>query len=183
MEGRKLEVVEEERDVGVVVHRSLKPSRQCERAANTAIAVLNQIKRNFHFRDRHVYLKLYKQYVRPHVKFATPAWSPWLQKDIKCLEKVQEKAVAMVVGLKEREYTERCKELGLDTLEERRRKLDLTQAFKIIRGIDNIDAAPLFRIGGSTVRTRQAEDPIHITKDRNNLEIRGNFFTQRIVTD
>jgi hypothetical protein len=69
MNGVDLQTVEEETDVGVIVHKSLKPTRQCEKAANTAKAVLGLVQRNFHFRDRHVYMKLYKQYVRPHLEF------------------------------------------------------------------------------------------------------------------
>jgi hypothetical protein len=45
--------------------------------------------------------------------------------DIERLEKVQEKAVKMVAGLKEKEYAERCTELGLETLEERLQKQDM----------------------------------------------------------
>jgi hypothetical protein len=33
---------------------------------------------------------------------------------------VQEKPVKMVAGLKSREYKDRCKELGMETLEKRR---------------------------------------------------------------
>ncbi len=39
-------------------------------------------------------------YVRPHLEFSAPAWSPWLQGDKDPLEKVQEKAVKVVAGLK-----------------------------------------------------------------------------------
>jgi hypothetical protein len=83
MNGMKLAEVEEEKDVGIIVHKSLKPTRQCEKAAATATGVLHQIIKNF--------LKLYTQYVRPHLGFATPAWSPWLVADKQKLEKVQEK--------------------------------------------------------------------------------------------
>jgi len=54
--------------------------------------------RNFHYRDRFTFLRLYKQYVRPHLEFSAPAWSPWLQGDKDTLEKVQEKAVKMVAA-------------------------------------------------------------------------------------
>jgi hypothetical protein len=50
-------------------------------------------RKNFHYREKHVFLRLYKQYVRPHLEFAVPAWSQWLKGDIETLEKVQEKAV------------------------------------------------------------------------------------------
>jgi len=62
--------------------------------------------------------------VRPHLEFASPAWSPWLQGDKDELEKVQKKAVKMVAGLKGTTYEEKCAELGLQTLEERRNRQD-----------------------------------------------------------
>ena len=105
-------MVEEERDIGVLIHRSLKPSKQCKKAAATAGAVLKTITRNFHYRDRNVFLRLYKQYVRPHLEFASQAWSPWLSSDINIIEKVQEKALGMVSGLKNKEYSEQCREVG-----------------------------------------------------------------------
>jgi hypothetical protein len=65
-------------------------------------------------------MRLYKQYVRPHLVFASLAWSPWLQGEKDVLEKGQEKAVKMVSGLKTTTYLERCDELTLETLEKRR---------------------------------------------------------------
>jgi hypothetical protein len=87
MNGTKLSVVDEEKGAGVIIHKSLKPALQCERAAATATGVLMQLAKCFHYRDRHIFLQLYKQYVRPHLEFSTPAWAPWLQSDIQVLEK------------------------------------------------------------------------------------------------
>jgi hypothetical protein len=64
---------------------------------------------------------MYKQYVRPHLELASPAWSPRLVGDIETIEKVQEKALRMTSGLKGESYEERCEEAGLETLEERRK--------------------------------------------------------------
>ena len=50
MRGVKLRVTEEERDIGVVITKNLKPSEQCSKAAGRATSVLNQLKRNFHYR-------------------------------------------------------------------------------------------------------------------------------------
>jgi len=63
MGGSTLGVTEEERDIGMVVDKSLKPSKQCAKAAQKARTVLGQIARAFHFRDRHVFKKLYVQYI------------------------------------------------------------------------------------------------------------------------
>ena len=93
MDGVKLAVIEEEKDIGVTIQRNLKPSKHCKRVAGTASAVLRQLTRNFHYRDKNIFKKLYMQYVRPHLEFAAPAWSPWLQEDKEILEKVQKKAI------------------------------------------------------------------------------------------
>lgn len=133
MNGEKIGTTEEERDIGVAVTVNMKPSSQCSKAAGRATSVLNQFRREFHYRDRHIFVKLYKQYVRPHLEFAVPAWSPWLKGDIDTLEKVQEKAVKMVAGLKGKEYVERCEELGLPSLERRRHEQDMALVFKMLR--------------------------------------------------
>jgi len=59
-------------------------------------------------------------------------WSPWLAGDREVLEKVQKKAVCMVSGLKGKSYEERCAELGLETLETRRIKQDMSLVHKLI---------------------------------------------------
>ena len=74
-----------------------------------------------------------------HLEFAVPAWSPWLQGDIETLEKVQCRAINLVVGLRGRTYKEKLAELGMRTLENRRKRLDLVQTFKIIKGIDKVE--------------------------------------------
>ena len=121
MDGKKLETTEEERDLGVIMSRKLKPGKQCAKAARTAQMVLGQIARAFHFRDKHVFLKLYKTYVRPHLEFAGQAWAPWTAADKDLLENVQRRAVRMVSGLKSANYEDRLRELDITTLEERRR--------------------------------------------------------------
>ncbi len=62
MNGQQLGKTDEERDIGVAVTRSLKPTAQCMKAVRTASMVLGQISRAFHFRDRYVFVRLYIQY-------------------------------------------------------------------------------------------------------------------------
>jgi hypothetical protein len=120
MRGTKLGTTDEERDIGVTITKNLMPSAQSSKAAGRATAVLGQIRRNFHYHDRHTFLKLYKQYVCSHLEFAVPAWSPWLQGDKDTLERVQEKVVKMVNGLQGATYQEKLRELGLDVGREKK---------------------------------------------------------------
>ena len=185
MAGIKLNEVEEEKDIGVTIQSNLKPSKHCQKIAGTASAVLRQLTKNFHYRDKNIFKKLYIQYVRPHVEFASPAWSPWLEADKALLEKVQIKAVNMVAGLKGGTYEEKCKELGLDTLESRRKKQDLLQAYKIFSGKDKVDPDRMFKTVGtnSTRATRFTADPMNIVEERSRLDVRKYSYTVRTANE
>ncbi len=185
MNGKKLEVTEQERDIGVIMTRNLRPKAQCERAAGTAMGVLRQIERAFHYRDRVIFLRLYKQYVRPHLEFAVQAWSPWTAGDIDCLEKVQIRAVKMVSGLRGRTYSERLDELDLPTLEERRREFDMVQVYKILSGKDNVSETQWFERAAAhsqgRATTRLQADNMNLRPKFGRTEVRRNFFSERVV--
>ncbi len=71
MNNQTLDSTAEERDIGVMISENLKPAAQCAKAAKTAQGVLGQLTQAFHYRDRHVFMRLYKQYVRPHLEFSS----------------------------------------------------------------------------------------------------------------
>jgi hypothetical protein len=181
MMGKILQTTEEERDIGVTVAATLKPGAQCRKAARTAQTVLAQVSRAFHFRDRHVFVKLYTTYVRPHLEFSAPAWSPSSSADRECLEKVQKRAISMVSGLRGRTYEEKLSELGLVTLEERRHQLDMVQTFKILKGVDMVNRDTWFKSAGEGGRdTRLAADPYNLRVPAARTELRRGFFSQRV---
>ena len=185
MDGHELESISEERDIGVVIQKNLKPTRQCIQASNKAKAVLGQLTRSFHYRDRHVFVRLYCTYVRPHLEFCTPVWSPSQQQDIKLLESVQLKAVNMISGLNGSTYAEKLKEISLMSLEMRRRRNDMIQVFKILNGFDNVNPDTWFRraIDVSQRPTRQSMDPTALLKPKVKTDIRSNFFSVRVVNE
>ena len=184
MGGHILETTRSERDIGVIVNSDLKPSDQCAKAANTANAVLGQISRAFHYRDRWTFVRLYKLYVRPHLEFAVAAWNPWTAGDTECLEKVQKRAVAMVSGLGGGTYEERLRELKMPTLKQRRDEIDMVETYKILHKVSNVDESTWFTrntaADGGRV-TRMAADPHSLRLPPARLELRRNFFTCRVV--
>jgi len=182
MNGVQLATTEEERDLGVVMTSKLKPSGQCAKAARTAQMVLGQLGRAFQAKDKHVFVQLYKTYVRPHLEFACQAWSPWTAADKEVLERVQERAVKMVSGLRTHTYEDRLKELEMTTLEERRHQADMAMVYKILSGKEKVDPGEWFTMaaeGGR--RTRVAADPLNVTIRHGRLDIRKNFFTVRVT--
>lgn len=181
MAGKSLLETMEEKDIGVKIANNLKPSSQCAAAAKTAQGVLSQITRAFHYRDRHVFMNLYKQYVRPHLEFATAAWAPWTEGDKKVLEKVQQRAVKMVSGLKAETYEERLRELNMESLEERRHQADMYMVRNIMHGAGNLDKNTWFTQHIGDRSTRSNADPFNLKKKNGRTEIRNNFFSIRVI--
>lgn len=132
--GHTLRAVEEERDLGVVMHKSGKVARQCAEAAKKGNRALGQIKRTIVNKDKDTILRLYKSLVRPHLEYCVQAWSPDFKKDIDLLEAVQRRATKMIRGLGRLPYEERLRKCGLTTLEKRRRRGDLIETYKILTG-------------------------------------------------
>ena len=182
MNGVLLSTTTEERDLGVIMTNSLKPSAQCAKAAKTAQTVLGQISRAFQYRDKQTFVQLYKQYVRPHLEVSVQAWSPWLQSDIEKLEKVQRKAVRMVAGMRATDYEGRLKELGLTTLSERRHQTDILQTYKVLTGKDATDPKTWFKLAAEGPRqTRNATGPLNVQANHGRLEVRRNFYSIRVT--
>ena len=65
------------------------------------------------------------------------------------------------------------------TLEERRRRYDLIEMFKIMKGIYKVDKTKLFEINKDSTRGHN----LKIRKKQCRLNLRKYFFTQRIVND
>ena len=136
----------EEKDLGVWISSTLKPSIQCERAAKAANAALGSIARSFHYRTKRVLVPLYKTFVRPRLEYAAAAWNPWLQKDCDVLEKVQQRLVRMLSDARGTTYEERLNAAGLTSLGDRRRRGDLIEAFKTMRGMNRVERDSWFRV-------------------------------------
>ena len=179
--GETLTSVEEERDIGVIITSNLKPAKHCEKAACTANRVLSQVLRAFSYRDKNVLPQIYKTYVRPHIEFASPVWNPWSKGDVDLLENVQKRMVKQIKGLSGTSYEEKIREIGLESLEERRNKQDLIQTFKIIHGYDKVSSNTWFKFMDKNRqhRTRLAVEDYSLEHRRARLDLRHNFFSHR----
>ena len=180
--GTVLEVVTEEKDIGVIVSDSLKPSAQCAKAVKKANSILGQMSRTVHYRDKDVWINLYKTYVRQHLESSVQAWSPWYVKDIELLERIQERAVNMVTGLRSKVYSDELRELKLTTLHDRRIRGDMIQTWKYVHG-RNPGGKNLFNMSKDQHErlSRHTSKPLNIARPNARLEIRKNFFTSRCV--
>lgn len=72
---------------------------------------------------------------------ASSAWSPNLKGDIDVLERVQRRASKIPITMKDLPYEERLRLWCHTTLEERRKRGDLIQIYKVLNGLETIDLA------------------------------------------
>ena len=139
MNGRTIEVVDCEKDVGVIMHNPLKPYYSVPKQLGRLTLFLVNFSRAVTYRDKDTLVRLYKVYVRPHLEYAVQSCSPWTAAD-----KVQCRAIRMVSNLRGRTYEERLAKLGMVTLETRRLRGDMIQTFRIMSGIDLVDSETWF---------------------------------------
>ncbi len=190
MNGVPMKTTECEKDIGVYMHASLKPSVQIAECVKKANRALGMLLKCVTFRDKVHYIRLYKQYVRCHLEGAVQAWNPWLVQDIENIEGVQKRAVNKCHGL-QGSYADKLKSVGLTSLFDRRVRGDMLQTFKILNGIDDVDYHTWFsKVSEVHQRTRQAVtvldngtvvDCANLVPPKAKLQIRKNFFSCRVV--
>ena len=83
LSGKKLKVVNEFKDLGVIMTSNLSWSNQVASSVKKANRILGLIKRTVgSFTSTSTFTTLYKSLVRPLLEYAAPVWSPHLVKDI-----------------------------------------------------------------------------------------------------
>jgi hypothetical protein len=182
LNGSQLGEVREQKDVGVIIQANAKFDRQCAIAAKKGNAILGQIYRSFSSRSKEVIVKLYQQYVLPHLEYCIQVWCPPYCKDIDLLERVQRRALRMITGFSHITYEERLKETGLLSLSDRRKMLDQLEVHKIVNSLDCLDKQKFFSFSSDIhdANTRHAgNEKLAVLRTR--LDIRKNFFTSRSV--
>ncbi len=90
------------------------------------------------------FTSLYCALVRLHLEYAMEANAPTRRVDINQLERVQRLATRLVRGLRHVPCKERLRQLNLFSLERRRLRADLIQAFKIFKGEVDFNPSEFF---------------------------------------
>ncbi|MEW8547072.1 MAG: reverse transcriptase family protein [Candidatus Thiodiazotropha sp.] len=170
--------VDREKDLGVVVDKSLKFTEHIDSKIKLANRNLGLIFRTFTFLDKEIFLNLYKSLVRPHLEYAATVWSPVYKKDKIAIENVQRRATKLVKNISHMSYSERLKILGLPSLEYRRERADVIQVYKILHEIDKIDKEKLFTVARYTSTRGHS---LKLYKYRSRLNVRANSFSNRVV--
>ena len=183
----KLEEVEYEKDLGVIIDRNLNFRKHISTKINKANSLLHLIKHTFKYLDINMFNQLYKGLIRPHLEYASPAWSPSWRKDIENLEKVQRRATRMIPMLQDLTYPERLQHLQLPTLAYRRLRIDLLLMYKLSHNLITLDSNTYCT--KCKHNTNMLTPSNSITTRGHNIKyqiqhhhgIRNRFFTTRVI--
>ena len=178
MNGQKLKEVNKEKDLGVTISNDLKPSKHCSEVVKTANRLVGFIGRTFENKSEAVLLKLYNSLVRPKLEYCVQFWSPYYQRDIDKLERVQRRLTKMIPRLRNMPYEDRLKNLNLFSLSKRRMRGDLIEMFKIFKGFDNMNAENYFTLDQSNTRRRH---DLKVIGKRFSSDEAKHFFFNRVV--
>ena len=174
----QLDEGDHEKDLGIWFTSDLKPSLHCCKAAASAMRVLSMIRRSFVNISKKLFVFLYTTYVRPHLEYCAPIWSPYLVRDIEVLEKVQKRATKLVKGYEKLPYEQRLKSLGIYTLFCRHQRGDLIEVFKILNRYYDIKPTQFFKPSDVTSTRGHC---MKLSKSHARLRIHSSFFTQRVI--
>ena len=178
-----LEKTQSEKDLGITITNDLNWKPHINNAINKANKQLGLIKHSFKYLNQTTGKLLYKSLVRPHLEYGAVIWSPFKKSDIDQIERVQHRATKLE-NLKSLSYEKRIEVINIPTLENRRKRGDLIQMFKIVKGYDKLNFHnPIchYKTNGRGHNMRIRRELLN--KCSKNETIRHNFFTNRISND
>jgi ribonucleases P/MRP protein subunit RPP40 len=178
--GNRADLVEtqEEKDLGIWMSNTLKPSNHVIRAVNKANQLLGLVRRSFTYMDGELMKQLYTSIVRPHIEYGNVVWHPYLRKDIEMIEAVQHRATRMIPGMSKLPYEERLRLLNLPSMVYRRQRGDAIEVFKYLNGMYKVNGLlPLYE--SHSMQTRG--HCLRLKKVESKSQMRSNFFSFRVV--
>jgi len=181
LNGNVLPVVDEVKDLGIVVDARLTFESHINQIVKRAFARANLIHKCFVSRDVATLTRAFCVYVRPMLEYASCIWSPHQLGSIKKVESVQRKFTKRLRNFASLDYKTRLEQLGLESLEMRRLRQDLLYTYKILFGHVSIGADNAFELVSSIHSSFTRGHGYKLFPRQHRLDSRKYFFTERII--
>ena len=123
------------KDLGIVLDSELSWKPHITHVIKSASQTAGRILRSFETREQDPMLVLMKTFIRPHLEYISPIWSPHLIGEIQRVEAVQRAFTAHISGCEEMTYWQRLHHLGLYSLQRRRERYKVLYLWKLYHGL------------------------------------------------
>ena len=166
LNGHFLDHVSTQKDLGITVSDDLKSSIHIANIVKKNNQKIGMFKRCFSSLSKDGVLILYKSIIRPTLEYASPAWSPYLKKDIDLLENAQRRCLKL------------CNEgASLPTLKHRRLFTDMCEVYKYTHMMYKNGLTDMFTFSNVQLRGH----PLKLDKKYSRTQARSGFFAERVV--
>lgn len=125
-----LDHVFSEKDLGITIDSELTFEDHIMNQIKKANSIVGLIKRSFEYLTPQLFKQLFTSFVRPHLEYGQVIWSPKLRKHANIIENVQRRATKIVPACINLSYEARLEQIGIPTLEYRRKVGDMIEIFK-----------------------------------------------------
>ena len=177
LKGATLNKSSQEKHLGITVSNNLKFSAHVAMITVKANSRVGIIKRNFSVLSKEILVPLYLSLVHPILDYGAQSWSPNLIQDIQSLERVQRRATKLVPKLAQLPYQERCQQLDLHTLQDKRIRGDMIETYKLVHQFDDIPYTHFFQLNTNRLRGHS----LKLLKDNWRTTLKGNWFSIRVI--
>ena len=155
LKGHTLETTTSSKYLGVNLSSTLSWSTHIDKCTKKANSVLGFLKRNIRTGNKETKATAYKALVRPHLEYCCSIWSPYTEKDKWKIEMIQRRAARYVSNRYHNtsSVSSMLQDLGWESLENRRQKLQLTMFYKIVNNLVDIPATQYLTPAPSRLRS------------------------------
>ena len=126
--GNEIEHKNKVKDLGVVTSEDILFREHIDSVVTSCKIKQGIILRKFLTRKEEPMMKIFKTYIRSKIDYCCLVWSPWYQKDIDKIERLQKNFTSKIEGMEKLNYHERLKKLNLYSLERRRERFMIINA-------------------------------------------------------
>ena len=148
--GNEIKIGETVKDLGITANSNLLFREHIDNIVTSSKIMSGILLRTFSTRQEAPMMRMFNSYIKSKLEYCSIVWSPWHQNEINKLERIQKNFTSKIHGLDQLDYHERLKKLKLYSLERRRERYLIINAWQQIEGItENILGLKARRIGRS----------------------------------
>ena len=122
------------KDLGVLTSKDVSFAEHIDDLVLTSKIKAGILLRNFETREAGPMMEMFNSYIRSRLDYCSLVWNPHRREEIDKIEGIQRNFTSKIKGLEQMDYHERLKKLGLYSLERRRERFLIINAWQQLEG-------------------------------------------------